>query len=37
MIPQVSLHALDFSGYGKNFIVSQKMSPDAYVQVSLGP
>lgn len=34
MIPRVNLHVLDFSGYGKNFIVEQKMSPDAFIQVA---
>lgn len=34
-IPQVDLQVLEFAGYGKNFIVSHKLSPDAFVQIAM--
>uniref|UniRef100_A0A6U6E7K1 Choline/carnitine acyltransferase domain-containing protein n=1 Tax=Guillardia theta TaxID=55529 RepID=A0A6U6E7K1_GUITH len=34
-IMQVDLQVLEFANYGKNFIVDQRMSPDAYVQIAM--
>ncbi|EKX45449.1 hypothetical protein GUITHDRAFT_163286 [Guillardia theta CCMP2712] len=32
---KVDLQVLEFANYGKNFIVDQRMSPDAYVQIAM--
>merc|ERR1712216_46803 len=34
-IPQVDLQVLEFAGYGKNWIMENKMSPDALVQIAM--
>lgn len=31
----LDMHVLDFTAYGKNFIKSQKMSPDSYIQMAM--
>lgn len=31
----LDMHVLDFTKYGKNFIKSQKMSPDSYLQMAM--
>lgn len=34
LIHQHEIHALDFTGYGKNFVTSMGFSPDAFVQMA---
>lgn len=31
----LDMHVLDYTAYGKNFIKSQKMSPDSYIQMAM--